>query len=225
MDFKTKSQQCNHNLHVNVWGESSVREDSLRHAFPLLKASWNNNKSRHPRSEQSSQGRPHLSHLTSLSWQIFLTKRCQTACKCFPCSETGLIHFCLLGIELRGSHVKSSLWAWRMRGCSEVSVETCRAGGRQRSLGKWYNGGLGHFRGKTMEPIVISPLTCGTFSSNHFNPQIYHVENVSFHTVAVEATFMCLFKLAYNSVCVLQPYNQAPAILGNAPEMPNVLFS
>lgn len=69
-------------------------------------------------------------------------------------------------------------------------METCRAEGRQQSLGKWYNRSLGHFRGKTMDPIVMSPLTSGTFSSN---PQINHVDNVSFHS-GPRVKFMGLFK-------------------------------
>lgn len=71
-----------------------------------------------------------------------------------------------------------------LRGCVEVSVETCRAEGRQQALGTWYNRGLGCLRGNTMGPIVTSPLTCGTFSTNHLEPQKDRVDNVFFLTVA-----------------------------------------
>ncbi|KAM3601660.1 uncharacterized protein V6R79_016388 [Siganus canaliculatus] len=59
-----------------------------------------------------------------------------------------------------------------MRGRLEVSVETCRAEGRQQSLGKRYNRSLSGFRAETMDPIVTSPLTCGTFSSEHLDVQV-----------------------------------------------------
>ena len=101
--------------------------------------------------------------------------------------ELSLIHFCLVGIELRGSDVKAPYEFSMMRGCLEVSTETCRAEGRQQSLRKWYNRSLGHFGGNTMGPIVISPLTCGTFSTNHLEPQMDHADNVFFETETTES--------------------------------------
>lgn len=88
-----------------------------------------------------------------------------------------------------------------MRGCLEVSVETCRVEGRQQSLGKWYNGCLGHLKGQTMGPIVISPLTYGTFSTNRFDPQVNHADYVFFLAEAVESnSWACLSECTNLSV-------------------------
>ena len=65
-----------------------------------------------------------------------------------------------------------------------------------------------------MDPIVIPPLTCGTFSTNPLDPQINHVDNVFFHAVAVEAhSWPCLSWCTVLSVF----YNNK---LGSSPEMP-----
>lgn len=102
-----------------------------------------------------------------------------------------------MGIESSSSNVRAPCELAVTGGCWEVSVETCGAKGRQRSLGKCYNRSLGHFRRKTMDPIVTSPLTFATFSTNE------SCWNVVFLAVRVELTG--LFKSVYSSVCVGTP--------------------
>lgn len=101
-------------------------------------------------------------------------------------------------MELNGRPVKAPYEPAVMRGCPGVSVETCGAEGRQQSLGKRYNRGLGHFRVKTMGPIVIPPLTFGTFSTNPLHPQINHVGmSASRHWPESRGLFKSVYSLCW----------------------------
>lgn len=52
-----------------------------------------------------------------------------------------------------------------------------------------------------MDSIVISPLTCGTFSTNHLDPHMNHVDDAFFAAVAIELILQaCLSWCTFLSV-------------------------
>lgn len=116
-------------------------------------------------------------------------------CESFPCSPT-LFHSILSGWHrIKWQPCKSSLWAWRMRGRLQVSVETCRAEGRQISLGKLCSRSLGHFWTEDNGPSChrTFDLLYGTFNTHHWDPEISHVDNVSIQSMTLESnSWACL---------------------------------
>lgn len=99
----------------------------------------------------------------------FMTEESQTACESFPCSQTPFIQSCLVGTELSGSHVKApyepggwgvvcrSVWKPAELKGAEYLWESCAVKA------------LVIFGHKTMDPVVMSPLT---YCMVHLTPTI-----------------------------------------------------